>query len=160
MEPGVAQTAVAGTGQGRDNADGIRGAGVFTSIDGGTTWTQLASTAGSSWWYVNRLAMSPNGATLLAATRTGIYRSIDAGLTWTNVSAVEMTDVVFHPTDSTKAIASGYAGNAYFSNDGGVTWTAATGLPGGSFVRVELAYAKGTPTTVYASVDTNGGSSY
>src|SRR5205823_9519900 len=97
---------------------------------------------------------------LLAATRTGIYRSIDAGVTWTNVSAVEMTDVVFHPGDSTKAIASGYAGNAYLSNDGGATWTAATGLPGGSLVRVEVAYAKSAPATVYASVDTNGGSVY
>ena len=32
----------AGTGEGFYNSDGIRGAGVFTSTDGGTTWSQLA----------------------------------------------------------------------------------------------------------------------
>ena len=71
-----------------------------------------------------------------------------------------MTGVAFHPTDSTKAIATGYSGNACFSTNGGASWTPATGLPGGSFVRVEAAYAKSTPTTVYASVDVNGGSIY
>ena len=52
----------AGTGEGFYNTDGIRGAGVFTSTDGGTTWTQLPSTANASWFYVNKLAMSPDGA--------------------------------------------------------------------------------------------------
>ena len=33
-------------------------------------------------------------------------------------------------------------------------------MPGGSFVRVEIAYAQSTPTTVYASVDVNSGSIY
>ena len=71
-----------------------------------------------------------------------------------------MTGVVFHPTDSTRAIATGYSGNAYVSTNGGATWTAATGLPGGSFVRVERPTRRSTPTTVYASVDINGGSVY
>jgi photosystem II stability/assembly factor-like uncharacterized protein len=150
----------AGTGEGFYNGDGLRGAGVFKSTDGGTTWNQLASTNLSAWQYVNRLAVSPAGV-LLAATRTGIYRSADAGATWTHPGTTETTDIEFDPTGS-KAIASGYAGDAFFSNDGGVTWTAAAGLPAITFTlrRVEVAYARSSPNIVYASVDFNGGSIY
>jgi hypothetical protein len=160
MQPGLPTTMYAGTGEGFYNADGIRGAGVFTSADGGVTWSQLPATANANWWYVNRLAISPNGGVMLAATRTGIFRSTNGGASWTNTTPTEMTYAAFHPTDSTRAIASGYAGNAYVSTNGGATWTPATGLPGGPFTRVELAYARGNPTMVYASVDVNGGSIY
>jgi len=160
MQPGVPTTLYAGTGEGFYNSDGIRGAGVFTSTDGGVTWSQLPATATANWWYVNRLAISPNGAVMLAATRSGIFRSTNGGASWTSTTATEMTFVAFHPTDSSKAIASGYAGDAYVSTNGGASWTPATGLPGGAFVRVELAYARSNPTTVYASVDANGGSIY
>ncbi len=161
MQPGTPATIYAGTGEGFYNGDGLQGAGVFKSTDGGTTWNQLASTASAAWYYVNRLAMSPStGAVLLAATRTGLYRSIDGGATWSNRLATEVTDVNFDPTDATKAVASGYGGNAFFSADGGQTWATATGLPGGSFVRVEVEYARSTPTTVYASADVSGGSLY
>jgi hypothetical protein len=59
--------------------DGIRGMGIFKSTDAGTTWNQLPSTnpsdlgvcagAGIScpWSYVNHVAISPDGATILAA---------------------------------------------------------------------------------------------
>src|SRR5205823_79776 len=112
------------------------------------------------WQYVNRLAVSANGSTLLSATRSGGYRSLDGGATWSNTTVVELTDVAFHPTDSNKAVASGFAGNAYYTNNGGATWVAASGLPGGSIVRVELAYARSSPNIVYASVDKAGGSIY
>ena len=160
MRPGLPTTLFAGTGEGFYNTDGIRGAGVFTSTDGGVTWTQLPATATANWWYVNRLAISPNAGVMLAATRTGIFRSTNGGVSWTNTTPTEMTYVAFHPTDSSRAIASGYAGNAYMSTNGGASWTAATGLPGGAFTRVELAYARGNPAIVYASVDVNGGSIY
>ena len=160
MQPGTPPTLYAGTGEGFYNGDGIRGAGVFKSSDGGVTWSQLPSTATSNWWYVNRLAVSPDGGVLLAATRTGLYRSIDGGDSWTITSPAEATDVVFHPTDSARAIASGFRGDAYVSSNGGATWTPSAGLPGGTFTRVEVAYARSNPTTVYASVDVNGGSIY
>src|SRR5439155_1246068 len=51
----------AGTGEGFYNQDGIQGAGIFKSVDGGTTWSQLAATASSTFYYVNRLSMSADG---------------------------------------------------------------------------------------------------
>ena len=68
-------------------------------------------------------------------------------------------DVDFHPTDDTKCIASGPLGRAFYSTNGGVNWTAATGLAAGSR-RVEVTYATATPTTVYASVELNSGEVY
>ena len=164
MSPSDPNTIYAGTGEGLFTLniikDSLRGAGVFKTTDGGTTWTQLSSTANSDWFHVARLAINPsNGQILLAATGTGIWRSTDGGATWTRRSTVPMLDINFHPTDGTKCIASGSnQAGAKYSTDGGQTWTSATGLP--VFGRIEIAYAKSSPTTVYASVDNNGGEIY
>lgn len=168
----------AGTGEGYYNADGIRGAGIFKSTDGGTTWAQLGSTStapgtgitAADFHYVNRLAMSADGTTLLAATRTGIFRSADGGTTFAratlagggSISAgLGVTDIDFHPTNNLRAVAGTFSGTSLYSTDGGLTWTLATGMPGGStFRRVETAFAPNDGSTVYASIDLEGGSMY
>ena len=153
----------AATGEGYYNADSIRGAGIFKSTDGGTTWTQLASTANVDFHYVLRLAISPDGRVLLAATRSGLLRSVDAGATFTPVPGLWPADVEFHPTDSTRAIAGDSYGRGWTTADGGVTWTAAAltlPLAGGGSNRTEVAYARGTPDVVYAVVDRSGGLVY
>ena len=69
-------------------------------MDGGDSWTQLAATADdASFWAVNRVAMSANGKTLLAATaaastaaRTAARRSRAIA------SGIPAQDVQFHPT--------------------------------------------------------------
>ena len=85
----------------------------------------------------------------------GMFRSTNGGATFTHVSALAATTVVFHPTDSAKAVAAG-SGSIAYTSDGGLTWHASTGLPGGG--RTELAYARSNPNIVYASYDSNGGS--
>ena len=173
MDPGNSSILYAGTGEGFFNADAIRGAGIFKSVDGGTTWTQLSSTTSASYRFVNRLAIHPtNGQVLLAATRTGLFRTTNGGSSWSQVYSADMLDVDFDPNDGSKCIGGGRDGLAVYSTDGGGSWTAATGLPNpaGSFDgRVELAYAASASATVYASVDdasgavyrsTNGGQSY
>lgn len=79
-------TLYAGTGEGFFNGGAVRGAGIFKTTDGGTTWTQLASTNSTDFHYVNDLIVSPNNANrIYAATRTGIWRSTDGGTAWTKV---------------------------------------------------------------------------
>ncbi len=82
----------AGTGEGyfreeqRGTALPLRGNGIFLSRDGAETWTQLPSTAGQDFHWVNDLAISPHDPSrIYAATRTGVWRSKDAGTTWSNV---------------------------------------------------------------------------
>jgi hypothetical protein len=151
MDPTNSNVMYVGTGEGFFNGDALRGAGVFKSTDGGTSWSQLASTANSNWYYVNRLAISPDGNTLLAATKTGIWRSINGGATWSQqLSGVVVQDIDFDPTDSNKAIAGGRV--IVYSIDGGMNWF---GTP--LSVRAEVAYAPNAPNIVYASIDFNNG---
>lgn len=155
MDPTDPNLVYAGTGEGFGNVDALRGAGIFRTV-GGSSWQQIAATRRFS--AVNRIAVSANGAVLLAATPQGLMRSTDAArATWRNVLPSSIADVKFHPTDRKLAIAGGRRdGEAYWSKDGGRTWTAAAhALPWSG--RVELAYARRDPRVVYASVQTTTG---
>ncbi|MBS4095790.1 MAG: hypothetical protein KGZ83_03010, partial [Sulfuricella sp.] len=150
-------TLYAGTGEGFFNGDSVRGAGVFKSTDGGTTWSQLPSTNNSNWYYVNRLAMNSSGVLLAAAGQgsQGIYRSTDGGASWTLKASGRYLDVRFDPNDPAKAVAGGGSGGLVaYSSDAGATWVT-TAISGGG--RVELAYAKANSGVVYASVDKSSG---
>jgi Tol biopolymer transport system component len=154
LDPTNPSVLYAGTGEGFFNNDAVAGAGVFRSTDGGATWSQLPSTSGPAWNYVNRLALDPTRPqTILAATNSGIYRSTDAGATWTQCTASRTLDVKYHPTDGTRAVAGQGDGAALFSTNGGASWEVAEGIPtGGWLSRAELAYARSAPDTVYASI--------
>lgn len=158
MQPGASNIIYAGTGEGTRPIDGLQGAGIFKSTDGGATWTQLSSTVNQNFYFVNRVAVNTAG-TLLAATGNGLFRSLDAGKTFTSVATTTewhgFLDAAFNPTDSTKALASGYK-SVWYSTDSGATWKTASGLPA-SAGRIEVAYAPLSPSTVYASVDINSG---
>ncbi len=84
LDPTNPNILYAGTGEGFFNGDAVRGAGIFKTTDGGTTWTRLDSTATADFYYVNDIVVSPvNNQRLYAATRAGIWRSTDGGTTWT-----------------------------------------------------------------------------
>lgn len=160
MDPNNSNVLYAGTGEGFFNADGIRGAGIWKTTNAGTTWTQIPSTATSDFYLVNRLAISPDGTTLLAATSTSVQRSTNGGTSWTNVlPALNLTrfifaDVDFNPSDSSKAVLGGNNGRAWYSTDGGLNWTAATSTwetTDTLYNRIEVAYAPSSPNIVYAS---------
>src|SRR5205085_974312 len=64
-----------------------------------------------------------------------------------------------NPTDGTKCIASGTSNaGAFYSTDGGQTWSAATGVPTSG--RIGVAYSRSDPTVVYASANANSGEVY
>lgn len=170
----------AGTGEGFFNGDAIGGAGIYKSTDGGLSFTLLPSTAG--WDNVCRIAISPNGSTILAAKRYGgIQRSTNGGASWTNpLWAQGSYYVEFDPTNSSKAIAQvidydfgvgNWFHRALYSTNGGASWTPASGLAQvwNFDSRIELKYAPSNPSIVYASCasgggkvwkSTNGGQSY
>jgi hypothetical protein len=168
MDPSRPLHIYAGTGEGFSNSDALRGAGIFRTTDG-TTWSQLPSTATPDFFTVNRIAISSSGDAVLAATGTGIFRCVDAArAVWTKVHDVATGDVRFDPRDDRRVVAGAVnAAEAWFSRDGGLTWTPAVHGPWSG--RVELAYAAADPATVYASVQAahgeiwrseNGGETY
>ncbi|HEX9462932.1 MAG TPA: hypothetical protein VGB82_10070, partial [Alphaproteobacteria bacterium] len=168
MSPTDTNLMYAGTGGGAGGSL-LRGAGIFKSTDGGSTWTQLAATAASDWSRgVERMAISPDGVTVVAATKSyysdvpsALWRSTDGGATWKETlgaRGVEAAYVEFHPTNSSLAIASMKSGEALYSTDGGASWSIATGIPSEGLLT--LAYARSDGNTVYGGLDRNGGEIY
>ena len=156
VDPTNPNLVYAGTGEGFGNGDALRGGGIFR-ITGGSSWQSIAAT--KSFTAINRIGVSRNGKTVLAATPEGIRRSTDAARNvWKTVLASPVADIKCHPTLSTRAVAGGLDdGQAWFSSNSGLSWNAATHA-GAWSGRVELAYARKNPNIVYASVQGQGGS--
>lgn len=170
MSPTNPNLLYAGTGEGFYNGDAVRGAGIFKSADGGTTWTQVPSTkpttADPQWYHVNRLAIHPtNPSIMLAATNKGLYRSTDAGTTWTLRYSGRVADVRFNPLNGSRVVlAPGLGGGAVaVSADAGTTWNRSnldsTPPSPGNAGRVELAFSRQNGV-LYASVDAASGQIY
>jgi hypothetical protein len=169
-------TVYAGTGE-IFASDGIKGTGIFWSLDG-KHFVPIDSTRNNhNFEYVNRLAAAPNpngspnsSKTLLAATTAGIFRSTDDQQRndWAATSlTVSIADVKFS-ADGKTAVAGGYGlnpdntwigngqVNSYYSIDDGLNWNASTHHDPW-YGRVELAFAQMNSKIVYASVDDNSG---
>src|SRR5262249_40091618 len=123
---------------------------------------QLASTNNSNFIFTTDLAMSADGATLLAVTTVGVFRSIDGGASFQSVLfGINAQDVKFLSGSRSDAVVGGRVRTAYWWGDGGATWTVASGLAPcvGCTQRIELGMSVSSPNVVYASVDAGGTSS-
>lgn len=164
------------TGEGYFNLDYIQGQGVWKSIDGGTTWTQLASTNNSNFYLCQKIIVNSTGV-VMVATSTGLRRSADGGTTWTKVlgTGLGITGAVSNFSYDVEIAANGeiYAtldGSVHKSTNAGVTWGPAQTLPI-TAARIELACAPSDANYVYALCEngsvvagilqtTNGGTSW
>ena len=173
VDPSNSNVLYAGTGEGFFNFDGVRGAGIFKSTDGGTTWTQLSATNTSNFNYVNDLAFKPdNSAIIYAATRTGLFRSTNSGSSWTQLinaaNSLGCMKVVYR-SDVDTAIAGCGTFNPTASSNGiwrstnasaaSPTWTHVVGPTGSGATqilanmgRTSLAIAPSSQGTVYALI--------
>ncbi|HXV62485.1 MAG TPA: hypothetical protein VEK15_17425 [Vicinamibacteria bacterium] len=169
MDPDDANVLYAGTGEGFFNIDAVRGAGVFKSVNGGASWSQLAATSTNpDFYYVNDLIVSPNdSARVYAATGTGVFRSSNGGTSWTQVLSATVaggcldlaqrtdtpTDVVFASCGTLETA------TVYRNDDAGGTgvWTSKLSEP--EMGRTSLAIAPSNQDVVYAlsaSLDSTG----
>lgn len=83
-DPNNPQTMYYGTGEGWRNADALRGAGIWKSVDGGMNWEFLPSTEGEPFWYTQKIVIDDFGDVYIA-TKGGLFRSEDGGQTFDKV---------------------------------------------------------------------------
>ncbi|MBV6645296.1 MAG: hypothetical protein KI790_07590, partial [Cyclobacteriaceae bacterium] len=168
-DPSATQTFYVGTGEGFFNADAVRGAGIWKSTDGGTTWSQLSSTTTADFHYVQKIGITSTGI-IIAATREGLFRSSNGGASWSQLFSGRFADVEVASNDDI------YASEGIFttgilrkSTNGGSSWSTVTPATGGE--RIEIAISPSNPGTVYAVASsgsniawmrksTNGGGSW
>lgn len=106
---------------------------VWESLDGGGTWSRLATIAGGA--NVVAAVQLDDGTLLAAAAQDGVHRSTDGGSTWVRSSDglahpnVREFDVVSGTSTVYAALAEGssdggdfLSGGIYRSDDGGITW--------------------------------------
>lgn len=115
------------------------GAGMFRSYDRGATWHAIY---GVPYVYSLEATQGPTGTILYAGTfysDWGVLKSWDQGNSWREVSRSYPSYISFDiesiQGDTSKLVAATYHGIQY-SNDGGLTWNAATGLTDGIVLRL------------------------
>jgi hypothetical protein len=101
----------------------------YKTTDGGTTWVPATGTVtGGQLMYNLALAVHPTDPNTLLFGEVHLWRTTNGGAAWTDVSVgspgihADQHAITFHPTDGTKVYA-GNDGGAWFSSDGGATWT-------------------------------------
>ena len=152
--------------------------GLFKSTDGGTTWRQL--TAGLPTWDADRvgrigIGIAPSRPSrlfaIVDARSPGVFRSDDAGETWTRVNSdprvlarpADASDVRVHPTNPDIVIVPTVV--TWKSTDGGRTFTAIRGAPGGDDYQ-KVWFNPGNPDIIAltsdqgAVISLNGGESW
>ncbi|MGB4848573.1 MAG: hypothetical protein WBP41_11680, partial [Saprospiraceae bacterium] len=170
-----------GTGEGNPRNSQNSGKGIFRTLDGGRSWTQMGLTETK---VIHRILIDRfQPSTIYAGalgnswgpnTERGIFKSTDSGKTWTKVlysnDRSGVADMVMDPGNPRKIIAAlweygrtpwdfnsgGKGSGLYITYDGGEKWkqiTSEEGLPKGNLGRIGIAIAASSPSIVYALIE-------
>ena len=145
------------TGEAAGNSGGAPGDGIFKSVDGGETFTQLKSSLQGQFNYIWDIEHSlVDSHTFYVATRRdGVYRSTNGGDTLELVFSYnqDIHDMALFPDGSIMLAVE--SRGIFYSESGDLNSFALlsnTGLPAGGFNRIEIEYCETKPNVVYALI--------
>jgi photosystem II stability/assembly factor-like uncharacterized protein len=153
LDPTNDNIVYAGTGEANYANHSRYGLGLFKSIDGGNTWTQLAESTFAGRCF-SKIVVNPQNPQILYASITraggfpemaaakghpsaagpvGVFRSDNAGVSWTQLAGglpnLSATDLAIDPTNPNVLYAAighifgNMSNGIYKTTDGGTTWT-------------------------------------
>src|SRR3982751_136656 len=169
-----------GTGEANNRQTASFGDGIYKTIDGGKTFTNLGLKDTQT---IARIVIDPrNPETVYVASpghlfgpnpERGVFKTTDGGKTWNNVKFIDddtgFTDIAIDPVNTSTLYAASYQrrrsgccfngggpGSALWkSTDAGKTWTklSGSGLPPGTYGRLALDVSRSNPNVVYAQIE-------
>jgi len=179
LDPNNPDVVWVGTGENVSGRHVGFGDGVYKSLNGGKTWTNMGLAKSE---HIARILVDPrNSNTVYAAAEgplwssggeRGLYKSLDGGKTWaislevskdTGVTSAEFDpenpDVIYAAAYQRRRSVAAFMGGGpesaiYKSEDAGKTWRKLTvGLPSGDKGKIGLAASSIKPNVVYATVE-------
>jgi len=170
-------------GSGENNAQRsvAYGDGVYKSLDGGKTWTNMGLKNSG---HISQIWINPNNIEhVLVASQgplwnkggdRGLYQTKDGGKTWTRILNIDahtgINEFVVDPNNTDVIVATSYqrrrhvwtlinggpGSGVHKSTDGGKSWNRITsGLPSANMGRIGLTMAPSSPDTLYTIVESN-----
>ena len=179
LDPNDPNVVWAGSGENNSQRSVAYGDGVYKSVDGGKSWTNVGL-ANSD--HISQIWIDPaDSDTVLVASQgplwsaggdRGLYRTTDGGETWEAILSIDehtgVNEFVVDPGDADVIVASTYqrrrhvwalvhggpGSGIHRTTDGGKTWTEiSSGLPTGDLGRIGLAGAPSEPAMIYAIIE-------
>lgn len=171
-----------GTGENASQRSAGYGDGVYKSLDGGLSWTNVGLKKSE---HIGKILIDPRNSDVVYVASQGplwapggdrgLFKTTDGGKTWKNVLNISentgITDIAFDPRNPDIIFAASYqrrrhvgilvAGGPesaiYKTTDGGENWKKLTrGIPGGDKGRIALAVSPQQPDIVYALIAAEG----
>jgi len=179
LDPSNPEIVWVGTGENVSGRHVGFGDGVYKSLNGGKTWTNMG--LGKS-EHIGRILVDPRNSSVVyvaaegplwsSGGERGLYKSADGGKTWTLSLEISkdtgVTSAEFDPANPDTVYAAAYQRRrsvaafmgggpesaVYKSEDAGKTWRKLTvGLPAGDKGKIGLAVSPIDPRVVYATVE-------
>ena len=163
IDPNNNQRIFAGTGQYGAAVGTFYGNGILYSSNGGTSWTELATSTFQR-DEISKLLFDPTDTTsqrMFLSSRQGVWETVDGGLNWSLLRAGAASDLVLIVSGGNVQLIAGFAGSGIFTATRiGTTWGTwtqyiSTNFPP-AFARIALGQSLNNPAHIYAAFSDGG----